>query len=212
MPVALEVVRKRRVELLLRVAFFLGVMGCGYLVLYIGLPPRRGDASPQRQRWQALMERLTSGVRIEPGRWRMIVIHHSATAQGNAARFHEYHLYENGWEGGLGYHFVIGNGHGSGDGEIEIGWRWPAQEQGIHVRGYNAGAIGICLVGNFEETLPTKAQMQALLRLVRCLTDLCGLGPSAVRLHGDLVATACPGRHFPAEVFRAALAAPPPAD
>jgi hypothetical protein len=209
----LDAISKRRTGRFLRAAFFLGVMGCGYLVLYISLPPRRGDAaSLARRRLQALMGRLTEGVRIEPGRWRMIVIHHSATAGGNAARFHEYHLYEHGWEGGLGYHFVIGNGHGSGDGEIEIGWRWPAQRQGIHVRGYNLGAIGICLVGNFEEKPPTKAQMAALLRLVRCLMDLCGLSPPDLRLHGELVATRCPGRHFPAKDFRAALAVPMPSE
>jgi len=205
---ALRAVPKRWREPILRVAFFLGVMGCGYLLLWIALPPSRGDAAPEsRPGAGALRERLCEGVRIEPGRWRMIVIHHSATHGGNAARFHDYHLYERGWDGGLGYHFVIGNGHGSGDGEVEIGRRWLEQAWGVHARGYNVGSIGICLVGNFEDAAPTEAQMDALVGLVCCLMDLCGLAPGDVRLHGELMATACPGRRFPTAAFRAALAA-----
>ena len=55
--------------------------------------------------------------------------------------------------------------------------------------------------------MPTEAQMEALIGLVRCLMDLCGLAPGDVRLHGELMATACPGRRFPTAAFRAALAA-----
>ncbi len=208
MPMTGEPRADREARPLLPAASFLGAMGCACLVLYLALPPRGGrPGRSSRPPADALMERLTRGVRIEPRRWRTIIVHHSATRGGNAARFHEYHLYERGWEGGLGYHFVIGNGHGSGDGEIEIGWRWRQQKQGIHARGHNRSSIGICLVGNFEQTPPTDAQMASLIELVGCLMEVCGLRPADVRLHRELMATACPGRHFPAEAFRAALTA-----
>ena len=41
-------------------------------------------------------------------RWKGIVIHHSASAYGDAAHEHKYHL-SRGWDG-LGYQFVINNG------------------------------------------------------------------------------------------------------
>src|SRR5574342_132619 len=54
---------------------------------------------------------------VTENQWKYIVIHHSATEKGNAARFDEYHRKKRGWEYGLAYHFVIGNGTLSGDGE-----------------------------------------------------------------------------------------------
>lgn len=209
MPMVLDRLFQLRHQTLLRSALFLGLMGCGYVILAVGRPPRRPPAigsDPLSE--PAMRARITDGVTVAPGRWTSIVVHHSATASGNAARFHDYHLYERGWEGGLGYHFVIGNGDGSGDGEVEIGARWLLQETGVHVRLHNAGAIGICLVGNFEETAPTPTQMRALTCLVRCLMDLCRLDPGAVKLHRELGDTLCPGQFFPAEEFRTGLAAP----
>src|SRR5438270_9583625 len=41
-------------------------------------------------------------------RWTCIVIHHSASEEGGADRFDEWHR-QRGWDE-LGYHFVIGNG------------------------------------------------------------------------------------------------------
>ena len=200
----------RRGRRLGAVVFFGSVMACGGLVLYIALPAKGNGAAvsvrPDAREW---WRPITDGIAIQPGRWRMIVVHHSATASGNAAQFDDYHRYTRQWEGGLGYHFVIGSGQGSPDGVIEIGHRWIHQETGAHVKDHNVGAIGICLVGNFEETRPTPPQMHALVALVRCLMDRCDIVPADVRLHRDLGATACPGRFFPEAEFRAALAAAP---
>jgi hypothetical protein len=191
--------------------WFISAMSAGTALLWLGLPPpapRPRPPSPAQARLQALRTRLTAAEPIVPGAWRLIVIHHSATAAGNAARFDDHHRYERGWEGGLGYHFVIGNGSGSGDGEIEIGAHWVRQEQGTHVRNHNQGSIGICLVGDFESRAPTEAQMQALTDLVRCLLGLCRLTPNDIRTHRDLADTLCPGRHFPTEAFLKRLAEP----
>ncbi|HHT9135977.1 MAG TPA: peptidoglycan recognition protein family protein [Candidatus Wunengus sp. YC60] len=131
--------------------------------------------------------------------WRYIVIHHSATESGSAAEFDRYHREKRGWENGLGYHFVIGNGNGSPDGEIEIGNRWITQIDGAHagVEEYNHYGIGICLVGNFNQSRPTAAQMASLSELVEYLQHRCHITAENVIMHRHCRQTDCPGRNFP---------------
>ena len=143
-------------------------------------------------------------------RWKYIIVHHSATAGGGASRFDQAHR-NNGWDE-LGYHFVIGNGSDTSDGKIEVGDRWRKQKHGAHCRvdpndsnEYNKHGIGICLVGNFNQTRPTRKQMQSLIRLTRGLLRDTGLRPSAVHYHKDFDSTECPGRSFPYREFERAL-------
>ena len=93
-------------------------------------------------------------------------MHNSGTRQGNARIFDTYHRRVRKMPNGLAYHFVIGNGSSSGDGEIEIGSRWTKQINGGHVASdyLNNIAIGICLVGDLNRDDATKAQMAALYR------------------------------------------------
>jgi N-acetyl-anhydromuramyl-L-alanine amidase AmpD len=138
---------------------------------------------------------------IATGRWRWLVIHHSGTAYGNAAIYDRQHR-ERRMENGLAYHFVIGNGVDSGDGEVEIGSRWLKQLKGGHVHreDINKVGIGICLVGNLEETKPTRNQTLALQELIDYLrSDVVGKNIRfAVHREIDPRHTVCPGRHFPA--------------
>jgi hypothetical protein len=131
--------------------------------------------------------------------WRHIVIHHSATDRGCAAVFDRWHRERNGWDS-LGYHFVICNGRGGGDGEVEVGPRWAPQKWGAHCGGtpdneYNNYGIGICLVGDFRERLPSDRQLASLRRLVRYLAGRYGIPPGRVIGHRDApnARTACPG-------------------
>jgi hypothetical protein len=143
---------------------------------------------------------ITKRLRVHPGRWRWIVAHHSAIKYGNAAAYDKAHR-RRGMENGLAYHFVIGNGIDSKDGEIEIGSRWLKQLKGGHVNreSVNQVGIGICLVGNFEETKPTVRQLAAFQELVTYLrTEVVGKKIRfAVHKEIDPGHTACPGRHFP---------------
>ncbi|HSV27688.1 MAG TPA: peptidoglycan recognition family protein, partial [Sedimentisphaerales bacterium] len=123
------------------------------------------------------------------GRWEGIVIHHSATASGNAAVLDRLHK-DRGWDG-LGYAFVITNGDGGPDGMVEVGWRWTQQREGAHARVsgdhanyWNERTIGICLVGNFELTRPTEAQYESLARLVSFLQARYNIPTSKIRGHG----------------------------
>src|SRR5438093_11294418 len=70
--------------------------------------------------------------RVAPRAWRWIVIHHSASESGSMAVFDKEHRAK-GWDG-VGYHFVIGNGTNSRDGQIEVTPRWPIQKWGAHAK------------------------------------------------------------------------------
>jgi len=99
----------------------------------------------------------------------------------------------------VGYHFVIGNGHGSADGAIEVTFRWERQMQGAHagVEEFNQHGIGICLVGDFEHGHPTEKQIASLVALVNYLQARCRIPTSRVLLHRHIKNTRCPGRNFP---------------
>lgn len=135
--------------------------------------------------------------------WKYIVLHHTGTSQGSVAAIDAAHRKRKDKRGhhwlGIGYDFVIGNGQGMGDGEIEATFRWRKQIQGAHagVRKYNEYGIGIALVGNFDKTWPTPAQMRAVKRLVGTLKAAYGIGSDHVFGHNQVRATACPGHNFP---------------
>jgi len=137
-------------------------------------------------------------INVPANQWHYIVIHHSATPTGNAASFDRMHKAK-GWDE-LGYHFVIGNGTMSGDGQIEVGPRWSKQKWGAHAKTpdqrYNQYGIGICLVGNFDIERPTRAQMESVARLVGYLMKTYRIPASCVVAHSETKATECPGRHM----------------
>ena len=130
--------------------------------------------------------------------WKWIVIHHSATPSGSASEFDKMHKAK-GWDE-LGYHFVIGNGTQSGNGQVEVGPRWPKQKWGAHAKTpdnkYNDYGIGICLVGNFDIERPTPQQTQALSKLVAYLMRTYKIPASNVLGHRDTKPTDCPGRNI----------------
>jgi LysM repeat protein len=138
-------------------------------------------------------------------KWRYIIIHHSATDEGNSLAFDKAHL-DRGWKG-LGYHFVIDNGSkGKKDGQIEVSPRWLKQEDGSHCKagGMNSRAIGICLVGNFNHEQPTRKQMESLAYLVNKLKRYYNIPARNILGHGQVkgASTDCPGKMFPWHKFR----------
>jgi hypothetical protein len=179
-----------------------------------GLEDESGYAPVPSQRQRGKKSRhLSRGMRAEIDkapvkrrRWRYIIVHNSGTRQGNARIFDYYHRRTRKMKNGLAYHFVIGNGTSSGDGEIEIGARWRRQINGGHVHSdyLNNIAIGICLVGDFNRHVPTRAQMQSLDELIRYLrlrTGKIDRRYAQVKAHKEVnpprYATDCPGDRFP---------------
>jgi hypothetical protein len=148
--------------------------------------------------------------------WKQIVIHHSASASGSVASIDAEHRRRVDAAGqpwlGIGYHFVIGNGNGMNEAQVEPTFRWREQLPGAHagVAEANATGIGICLIGNLEDAPPTPRQLAAAVRLTRALAAEFDIAPADIVRHGDLKATACPGRAFPWEEFHAAVVASAP--
>jgi LysM repeat protein len=153
---------------------------------------------PSDQRYLKEVQAHTDKIKLNKPKWKYIVAHHSATPYGNASSYDKVDR-NHGMENGLAYHFVIGSGRDSGDGEIEIGSRWTKQLHGGHVSkwSYNNHGIGICLVGNFEKTKPTGRQMAAFTELVDYLGNGLLGGSYKFMVHKEVNATLCPGRNFP---------------
>lgn len=146
---------------------------------------------------------------IRTGRWKYVVVHHSAAEKSKVSGMEYYHRKVRRMENGLAYHFVIGNGKAGDlkDGEIYLGPRWTKQINGGHLakESLNAKALGICLVGNFQEKRPSAAQMKSLNALVDYLLARCRLKADAVKTHSTIHRghTACPGKLFPTSAFLA---------
>lgn len=142
--------------------------------------------------------------------WRYIVLHQSATPSGNYSEIDAEHRRILGFDG-CGYHFVIGNGNGSGDGQIEVAQRWVNQKHGVHCQNARKAeideyGIGICLIGDFEKAPPTARQIAAAQSLISYLSRRYRIDDDRIETHAELAATptVCPGGFFPdASVFHA---------
>ena len=204
-----------------------GLAGCG--VPYREPPPRIVSTGPtlpipsDPPPAQAVVERRAAGPDVpsdwvppkgDEKTWKAIVIHHSGTPNGNVEIFDRWHR-ERLWDG-VGYDFVIGNGSDSDDGQVEVTFRWRQQKVGAHCKTpdnwANTEAIGICLVGNFNQTQPTDRQLQALTKLVRFLQDRYAIPATRITGHHATPGaneTDCPGALFPMDRLLAEVAAAP---
>lgn len=172
-----------------------------------GLQPATKGSGGWFKRWRYLtpgVRRAIDRARVKKGRWKYIIIHNSGTRQGNARIFDTYHRRVRKMKHGMAYHFVIGNGRSSGNGEIEIGPRWTKQLNGGHVASdyLNNIAIGICLVGDLNRDQPTKAQLGALDELITYLRGRVGKvkGKRTIVVPHKKInpkPTDCPGDRFP---------------
>ena len=170
-----------------------------YALFLVALLPGGCGAESER-----LDNSFTKIVRIANLReWKYVVLHHTATETGSVESIDAAHKLRkdangNPWRG-IGYHFLLGNGHGMKDGEVAATFRWKEQSDGAHAGSarYNTQGIGICLVGNFDEEPPTPAQMQSLRDLMTTLRAECRIGTDGIVRHTDIKQTACPGKHFP---------------
>lgn len=121
----------------------------------------------------------------------MIVLHHASATNCTIYNVHKWHL-ANGWSG-CGYHYFINK-----RGEIYKGRQDDVI--GSHAKGFNSTSIGICFEGNFDKEVPSQVQIDSGLELVEYLKKKYSI--SNVKGHGELMATACPGKLFPIERFR----------
>ncbi len=161
-------------------------------------------------------------VEIGEKEWKYIAVHHSATHDGNVKAFRKYHRSKNWWD--IGYNFVICNGDGGTDGELQKGRSIGIS--GAHVKSYkginyNNIALGICLVGWFDDIIwehsnpskkfenpynktPTKNQTNTLISLVKDLMKEYSMPVENVLGHREFpnVYKSCPGFNFDMDEFR----------
>lgn len=183
-------------------------------------PPQ---AAPRRPHYSIDADAILPPGRIRPGRWRSIVVHHSAGATDTPQTMDRFHRTVRNWENGLGYHFVIGNGVNTVDGRVYPGPRWYRQLTGAHCKTaagnffgawrpanyFNDSGIGICLIGHFDQARPTAKQLQTLEELLRLMCQELGIPPANIYTHGQVTGrTECPGQHLSASLasLRAAVA------
>jgi hypothetical protein len=159
-------------------------------------------------------------VPVKQGRWKRVFIHHSQTPSGNAATLAEAASATSvGSAAGPADHFVIGNGDGCGDGEIQLGQRWNQQRPAGPIGGGGAGGpngmpttakvesdcITICLIGDFDRAFPTPAQMERLGQLVTTLQARLDINKDAVWVWETPASPIGIGRYFPQGAFRERL-------
>ena len=130
-------------------------------------------------------------------RWAYIYIHQSQTPGGNALTLAQR-------RGGFGDHFVIGNGDGAIDGEIQIAQRWDAQMPAnppIGAASMDPTCISICIIGDFDQARPTPTQLRRLAQLVNTLQARFRIAADHVMI-AQASSPAGVGRHFPVQDFR----------
>jgi LysM repeat protein len=164
------------------------------------IPIKGSTYTPPPQLLNSSTLKSLNAIRPKSGKWKRIVIHHSATPVDDAMNMHRVHK-ARGMKNGLAYHFVISNGSRKAyDGEVYLGGRWKAQLDGGHMKrlSWNRESIGICLIGNFELRSPTTKQMTALEGLCEYLMKRCKISSSQVTTHKILHKnhTVCPGKYF----------------
>jgi hypothetical protein len=124
------------------------------------------------------------------GHWKYIYIHQSGVAIGVGA--------------GMADHFIIGNGRGRPDGEIQMTQRWNSQVAAgapAGAKSIDPACVSICLIGNLDKTAPTAEQVRKLTQLVSALQSQLALGGDKVFMM-DNPGSAGIGRMFPAAGLR----------
>ncbi len=87
-----------------------------------------------------------------------IVVHHTAISDAGPVEIQELHMDRRGFAD-VAYHFLIDS-----DGIIYEGREIDIR--GAHVQGFNTGSVGVVLLGNFNETVPSGPQLGSLEKLV----------------------------------------------
>ncbi len=130
--------------------------------------------------------------------WRLTIHHSGETRDAQSPAPGELRFFERahkakGWAC-IGYHFIIDR-----DGTVYEGR--PLKFQGAHAVGdNNKGNIGVCLIGNFDDTPVPNEQKAALLSVLNRLCVQYRIGRDQIFGHQHFKITDCPGRNLQALV------------
>jgi hypothetical protein len=158
-----------------------------------------------------------------------LTVHHTAIAVGEGqdpaeqvrAIYYDHTITRN--FGDIGYHLLIDGdgtiyeGRSSGDDMVPVfggGSQWPPRmNNAAHVGGFNAGNVGVSLLGDFTNAPPTAAAQDSLVQILAILATVCELDPlgrtnyvnpvsgatkqvDTIAAHRDWAATQCPGNQL----------------
>lgn len=138
---------------------------------------------------------------VATDRWQYIYVHHSKTTAGNATTLAA-------TPAGLADHFLIGNGDGCADGELQVSQRWSHQQSAGRVAGLDSidpACISISLVGDFDQSKPTSTQMRRLTQLVTALQNRLHIPAERVWLVQSSQGSAGVGKYFEVPQLREQL-------
>jgi len=131
-------------------------------------------------------------------RWTHIMIHHSLTRDGKTVSWNaieDYHRKIRGWSD-IGYHFgieLVNDRY-----QVLVGR--PLDREGAHCRegNMNCQAIGICCVGNYDISPPSKEMLEILsYRLLLPLMNEYDISPENIVFHREYAGyKSCPGEMF----------------
>jgi N-acetylmuramoyl-L-alanine amidase len=206
----------------------------GAIPLPDGTSPRPGPVYLRRSAWGAdeSLRFGPDGVELFPPAFfdvQTLTVHHTVTTNGDpdpaatVRAIYHFHTVEQDF-GDIGYHLIIDGagvvyeGRWSGPDPVPVfGARTqgppPQMNNGAHVGGFNAGNVGVALLGDLTAAQPTQAARRALVRVLAALVGVTRLDPlgttayvnpisGATRTvptiagHRDWLATACPGDTF----------------
>ena len=113
---------------------------------------------------------ITTRSRPEKSLWNCIEIYYSKTTAGNIEQLASLNGLPS--QADVNFHFLICNGQGGGDGQIEVSQRWHKQWSALPGGSwYGSGqTIRICLIGDGRSTPPTDCQIKRISVLVEALT------------------------------------------
>lgn len=126
-----------------------------------------------------------------------IMIHHSLTADSktlSVEAIRRHHVEVNGWDD-IGYHLLI---EMVGDSARIVSGR-NLLYQGAHCPAVNCTHLGLCIVGNFDKTVPLPEILEATSRACLGLMEFYpGIRHENVAFHSQYSSKTCPGKLFPA--------------
>jgi hypothetical protein len=142
--------------------------------------------------------------------WSRIIIHHSATKDGNTNDWDSIKLWHTGQIGSsdsasVDYNPYVANkmqdiGYHSGlefvNGRLVYRYGRSLEINGAHTIGQNHEAIGICVVGNFDLIEPSHQHYFMLACLCRAYMRRYGIPIQNVGGHNYFADKTCPGRRF----------------
>jgi hypothetical protein len=121
-------------------------------------------------RLDPIQQAIDSRVTQAPGRWESVEIYFSGTKAGNVAQLASLSGLTNSDD--INCHFVICNGLGGSDGQIQTTEKWQKQWSVIpdHTWYGSSRTVRICLVADGRSVRPTNAQIKRTEALVESLS------------------------------------------